>query len=87
MPMLSDPRHKAFLSGFVTSGNASAAYRDRQAMERNADVLAKQLMRTNAQKAAHRGRRGPGLDSWHFSEFRARNSSVLAFTPSFSLSR
>jgi hypothetical protein len=27
------------------------------------------------------------LDSWHFSAFRARNSAILAFTPSFSLSR
>ena len=47
MPMLSNPRHEAFCHAFVTSGNASAAYRESEGNGRNADVLANPLMRTN----------------------------------------
>jgi hypothetical protein len=47
MPMLSNPRHEAFCHAFVTSGNASAAYRESGGNGRNADVIANQLMRTN----------------------------------------
>ena len=47
MPILSNPRHEAFCQAFVTSGNASAAYRESGGNGRNADVMANQLMRTN----------------------------------------
>jgi hypothetical protein len=46
MPMLSNPRHDSGHS-FVTSGNASAAYRESGSHVRNADVVANQLVRTN----------------------------------------
>jgi hypothetical protein len=32
MPILANPRHEAFCQAFVTSGNASAAYRESGAM-------------------------------------------------------
>ena len=47
MPALRNPRHEAFCQAFVTSGNASAAYRESGGNGRNADVMANQLMRTN----------------------------------------
>ena len=47
MPMLSNPRHEAFCHAFVTSGNASAAYRESGGNGRNADVIANQSTRTN----------------------------------------
>jgi Terminase small subunit len=40
-------RHQAFCQAFVTSGNASAAYRDSGGNGKNADVMADQLMGTN----------------------------------------
>ena len=47
MPALRNPRHEAFCQAFVTSGNASAAYRDSGGNGKNADVMADQLMVTN----------------------------------------
>ena len=47
MPSLRNPRHEAFCQAFVTSGNASAAYRESGGNGKNADVMADQLMGTN----------------------------------------
>ena len=47
LPSLRNPRHEAFCQAFVTSGNASAAYRESGGNGKNADVMADQLMGTN----------------------------------------
>ena len=44
MPTLRNPRHEAFCQAFVTSGNASAAYRESGANGKNADVQAAKLV-------------------------------------------
>ena len=44
MPILRNPRHEAFCQAFVTSGNASAAYRESGGNGNNADVMTDQVM-------------------------------------------
>jgi phage terminase small subunit len=48
MPSLRNPRHEAFCQAFVTSGNASAAYRESGANGKNADVQAAKLVVTGS---------------------------------------
>ena len=54
MPMLSNPRHEAFCHALVTSGNASAAYRESGGNGRNADVIANQFNANEWYRRANR---------------------------------